>query len=78
MAFKFKLYKNTNIGNSELCITRKLDYVYLQGITGSQAKIVSVASGFDALDDTATATTVLNTMCGTAADSKGQFTTENF
>ena len=31
---------------------------------------MSVASGFDALDDAATATTVLNTLCGTGFDSK--------
>ena len=43
---------------------------FLQGITGSQSKIVNVVSGFDALDDAATATTVHNTLCGTGSDSK--------
>ena len=36
-----------------------------QGITGTEAKIVSVASGFDALDNANTVNTVENTLCGT-------------
>ena len=36
---------------------------YFQGITGSQSKIVM--TNFDVLDDTATATTIHNTLCGT-------------
>ena len=42
-------------------------FVYLlQGITGNLNKIINVVAGFDALDDFATSTNVLKTMCGTS------------
>ena len=38
----------------------------LQGIA-SENKVINVVAGFDALDDTATATLVFNRMCGTGS-----------